>query len=393
MTLPRASTVDAPGAAKTFSVPKRALPRVAMLQSSVGFDGRSRTLAFVVRMLNERGIRPVLFTFSDDADVERMKANASFTVQFDVVTVRRPLLAQGHQFEQLFLPRVAHKSLEGFDVVYASDTSVYGFDPGQVVVRLVCFPIEAVPRYEDRYRHPLYRAYGVLGAVATRIARRGFRPHGIWIANSQFTKQAMLDEYPLIEPDVHVVYPPVEIADNAAGPDREPVVLSLAGFHEDKRQLEQIELAAAIPAAQFVLIGSRRSRGYFRRCATAARNLPNVTLLPDASPDVIERHLRRAHVFLHSKRFEHFGMSTVEGIGHGCVPVVHDSGGQREVVPLPELRYATTADAIPVLERALAGEFDAHLQLLREHIESYSASLFRSRMAALIDRALVEAAS
>jgi glycosyltransferase involved in cell wall biosynthesis len=375
------------------SVLERHRPRVAMLQSTVGFDGRSRTLAFVVRILNERGTRPVLFTFSDDSDIEQMKANASFAFDFDVVTLRRPLLAQGHQFEQLLLPRAVHKSLEAFDVVYASDTSVYGFDSEQVVVRLICFPIEAVRRYEDRYRRPLYRVYGAVGAVATRIAGRSFRPHGIWIANSEFTKRAMLDQYPITAPDVHVVYPPVEIADTATDRDRERVVVSLAGFHEDKRQLEQIELAAAVPASEFVLMGSIRTSGYFERCVKAARGLPNVTLLPDASPDAIERQFRRARVFLHSKRFEHFGMSTVEAIGHGCVPVVHDSGGQREVVPLPELRYETTPDAIPVLERALAGEFDGYVQQLREHIGSYSASLFCSRMAALIDRALVEAAS
>jgi glycosyltransferase involved in cell wall biosynthesis len=385
-------TTDVP-AKKPYSILEQQRPRVAMLQSTVGFDGRSRTLAFVARILNERRIRPVLFTFSDDADIERMKANASFAFQLDVVTLGRPLLAQGHQFEQLLLPRVARKNLDTFDVVYASDTSVYGFDPRQVVVRLVCFPIEAVRRYEDRYRRPLYRAYGAAGAVATRIAGRSFRAHGIWVANSEFTKRAMLEQYPLAARDVHVIYPPVEIADTATGRDREPVVSSLAGFHEDKRQLEQIELAAAIPASQFVLMGSMRSRGYFERCAEAARGLPNVTLLPDAPPDAIERQFRRARVFLHSKRFEHFGMTTVEAIGHGCVPVVHDSGGQREVVPLPELRYATTPDAIPVLERALAGEFDGCVQPLREHIASYSASLFRSRMAALIDRALVEAAS
>jgi glycosyltransferase involved in cell wall biosynthesis len=385
-------TSDAP-AEKPLSILGRQHPRVAMLQSTVGFDGRSRTLAFVARILNERRVRPVLFTFSDDADIERMKTNASFTFQFDVVRLSRPLLARGHQFEQLLLPRAARKNLDAFDVVYASDTSVHGFDPRQVVVRLVCFPIEAVSRYEDRYRRPLYRAYGAAGAVASRIIGRSFRPHGIWIANSEFTKRVMLEHYPLLAPDVHVIYPPVEIADAASCPDRERVVLSLAGFHEDKRQLEQIELAVAIPESEFVLMGSTRSRGYFKRCAKVARGLPNVTLLPNASPSAIECQFRRARVFLHSKRFEHFGMSTVEAIGHGCVPIVHDSGGQREVVPLPELRYATTADAIPVLERALDGEFDSYLQPLREHIASYSASLFHSRMAALIDRALVEAAS
>jgi glycosyltransferase involved in cell wall biosynthesis len=392
MKLVASHPTDAP-AEKPPSILERQRPRVAMLQSTVGFDGRSRTLAFVVRILNERGIRPVLFTFSDDDDIDRMKANASFAFEFDVVMLGRPLLAQGHLFEQLLLPRVVHKRLEAFDVVYASDTSVYGFDPGQVIVRLVCFPIEAVRRYEDRYRRPLYRTYGAVGAAATWIPARRFRPHGIWIANSEFTKRAMLEQYPLAARDVHVIYPPVEFSDAATSREREPVVLSLAGFHEDKRQLEQIELAAAIPASEFVLMGSMRASGYFERCVRAARGLPNVTLLPDAPPNAIERQFQRARVFLHSKRFEHFGMSTVEAIAHGCVPVVHDSGGQREVVPLPQLRYETTADAIPVLERALAGEFDDYLQPLREHIESYSASLFRWRMAALIDQAFVEAAT
>jgi hypothetical protein len=32
-------------------------------------------------------------------------------------------------------------------------------------------------------------------------------------------------------------------------------------------------------------------------------------------------------------------MTTVEAIAHGALPLVHNSGGQREIVPLADLRF------------------------------------------------------
>jgi glycosyltransferase involved in cell wall biosynthesis len=42
--------------------------------------------------------------------------------------------------------------------------------------------------------------------------------------------------------------------------------------------------------------------------------------------------LARAKIYVHCARNEHFGISIVEAMAAGCVPVVHDSGGPREIV-------------------------------------------------------------
>lgn len=61
---------------------------------------------------------------------------------------------------------------------------------------------------------------------------------------------------------------------------------------------------------------------------------------PNADPDVLESLYGRAAIFWHAaghgetqpERQEHFGITTVEAMAHGCVPVVPDAGGQVAIV-------------------------------------------------------------
>jgi glycosyltransferase involved in cell wall biosynthesis len=110
--------------------------------------------------------------------------------------------------------------------------------------------------------------------------------------------------------------------------------------------------------------------------------------LPNASGAQITDALSGARVYLHSKRFEHFGITAIEGIAHGCVPIVHDSGGQREVVPFAELRYQRAADAVERVSAALDGAFDALLPPLQDHIQNYSDACFKARMTNVLDEVL-----
>ena len=80
--------------------------------------------------------------------------------------------------------------------------------------------------------------------------------------------------------------------------------------------------------------------------------LTNVHLIADASEEERNNLLTSAAFFIHSLREEPFGITTVQGIGAGCIPIVHNSGGQKEVVPYEELRYENEG-AIPALVRAL----------------------------------------
>jgi glycosyltransferase involved in cell wall biosynthesis len=52
-----------------------------------------------------------------------------------------------------------------------------------------------------------------------------------------------------------------------------------------------------------------------------------VTLSPNVSRPVLIQLLRRAKVYLHVMPNEHFGISIIEAMAGGCVPIVHRSGG------------------------------------------------------------------
>jgi len=364
------------------------MTRFGVIQDYIGRDGRSKTLTFLVELLNRRGIVPTILTFSGPADAADFRSIARSELELDLVTLPPTRIHLGHVYNQLRLPFLVRDRLEAFDIVFACDTGVYGYPGPLELIRFVCFPIEQVPRYEERYRRLPYRVWGMgLGLVQRRLRRRSSF-HGTWIAISEFTREAMLETYPLSRDQIAVLYPPASTDHVVPSMARERAVVSLARFNEDKHQLEQIELARSFPDIPFYLAGSTRFSGYYERCREAAAALENVELLPNIDSHRVETLLQRAKVFLHTKRYEHFGMSTVEAVTRGCIPVVHDSGGQREVVPFPELRFATLEEASKLLARALDGQFDHLLPELQAHVRRFGADEFCRQLDSLLDGVL-----
>jgi glycosyltransferase involved in cell wall biosynthesis len=64
--------------------------------------------------------------------------------------------------------------------------------------------------------------------------------------------------------------------------------------------------------------------------------------------------LKKAEIALHTMVGEHFGISIVEAMALGCIPIVHDSGGMVEFVP-EQYRYQTVTDAAEKISREMAG--------------------------------------
>ena len=367
------------------------MSKVALVQNYLGLDGRSRTLLSIIELLNTRGIVPDVHSFSGAADEGRFRSLGSVPLDFNLRTLARPRLLLGDLLQELAVPYLFRRHLQGYDLVFTNATACYGYPRDLPLLRLVCFPLEQVRRYEARYKETAYRVYGSISAVLYQIASRDCDFHGRWLANSQFTRRVMAQTYPLKEDQIDVVYAPVITRGASSNGIRSRAVVSIGGFHEDKRQLEQIEIARRLPDAQFTLIGSARSRSYFNRCVEAAAGLDNVQLLPDASNQQIEASLQDAKVLLHSKRFEHFGISPIEGIAQGCVPVVHDSGGQQEVVPFDELRYRNVSEATLTIKAVLDGQFDEMVPRLKSHIQGFSDECFKERMSSLLDEMGIKA--
>jgi glycosyltransferase involved in cell wall biosynthesis len=82
------------------------------------------------------------------------------------------------------------------------------------------------------------------------------------------------------------------------------------------------------------------------------------------------------------KEFEHFGISVAQAIAHGCIPIVHDSGGQVELVTDAALRFRYHGDVPRILRDAFSGRIPepGYLFELRARIRELAPELFRSRI-------------
>ncbi|HEX5519016.1 MAG TPA: glycosyltransferase [Candidatus Nitrosocosmicus sp.] len=70
----------------------------------------------------------------------------------------------------------------------------------------------------------------------------------------------------------------------------------------------------------------------------------------DASIDKLVLNMKKSKVYFHPRSGEHFGISIVEAMSAGLIPVVPDKGGQTEFVPA-KYQYNTLEQASQIISR------------------------------------------
>jgi glycosyltransferase involved in cell wall biosynthesis len=86
------------------------------------------------------------------------------------------------------------------------------------------------------------------------------------------------------------------------------------------------------------------------------------------------------------KETEHFGITVAQAIAHGCVPIVHDSGGQVELVTNPALRFSSRGDLPRIIREALTGRIPeaGYMYELRARVRDLTPERFRSQIKAAL---------
>jgi glycosyltransferase involved in cell wall biosynthesis len=156
--------------------------------------------------------------------------------------------------------------------------------------------------------------------------------------------------------DSALVYPPVDVAgiQSFGQVPKENLILNVGRFfegHHNKKHLEMIEafrrmLKQGLSGWQLVLVGGVSDDPthleYLERVRAAASGLP-VRIALDIPYDELVELYARSSVYWHATGYdvderrepgamEHFGITTVEAMAAGCVPVVIGKAGQREIV-------------------------------------------------------------
>ena len=161
-------------------------------------------------------------------------------------------------------------------------------------------------------------------------------------------------------------------------------VVTLGSFHPDKRQLDQVEVARSLPDRNFVLLGNPAAPRYAQKVKDAASHVPNVEVVLGPTRQRIDIEFARASHFLHMNPLEGFGIATVEAVAGGCIPVVPNAGGVREIVEPPELRFTSIADCVEALRGSTGDAGRRLLEVVQRRLSRFDAAGFRSAMLGVI---------
>lgn len=179
--------------------------------------------------------------------------------------------------------------------------------------------------------------------------RSRFRGYQVKVANSDFTRRWAKRRWNI---DSQVVFPPVDV-DAPAG-DKTNRILSVGRFAvsgHGKKQIEMLETFKRLKALGFADwhydcaggCGSSGEERAFLEKVTQAGADCKANIHANVSPQQLKSLYQRSRIFWHAAGMnvdenlqpelaEHFGMTTVEAMAAGCVPVVINKGGQPEIV-------------------------------------------------------------
>ncbi len=379
--------------------------RIAIIQNRLSADGRSKVVSEITKLLNnDFGIRPLILSFTDDDGLDVFSKQWSLKQDsFEHKHLASISSSRSYQYQVIISNFLARKELYDVQLVINSNSCIY-FPPHESrALYYFHFPIEAEWKYNPRFRSQRFKLY-ILPIRIARFLLSKDLGSSILLANSNFTRSCVSECYKVPLDKVLTIYPPAynelkSVTDtqdtiHESGTTGEVDVISVGAFVPDKMQMEQIHIAQRCPELKFALAGRIWSPSYFRSCQQYVEkaDLQNVELFPNIDRTDLMRLLKAARMFLHSKRFEHFGIATVEAISTSCIPIVHNSGGQREIVPLSQLRYETAEDAIQKIRWVFQLSEERRreiVRVLKDHARNnFGAEMFRAKFKEQLVRVL-----
>lgn len=169
-----------------------------------------------------------------------------------------------------------------------------------------------------------------------------------FVVNSQFTK-SFIDEEFLV--NSHVIYPPIDTSAFISGKKSDTILYvgRFSNLTQSKGQKYLIEsftkISSQIPFWQLILAGGTSvgaSESEMSELKKLSASLP-IEIITNPSLVELKKLYAQAKIFWSASGFgysdlkdplkvEHFGISLVEAMSAGCVPIVTNLGGHKEII-------------------------------------------------------------
>lgn len=202
------------------------------------------------------------------------------------------------------------------------------------------------------------------------------------ISNSIFTKSEIKKRF---QKDSMVIYPPVRISKfvKLSNIKKTKKVITISRFSPEKNLDFAVDVMK-MSGFDYELIGNAKHGKQMKDFNKLKKSSGNkIKLFCNIQEAKIGELLSSAKVYLHASQ-ETFGISVVEAIAAGCIPIVPDNSAHKETVPFTELRYMNKQDCLNKIKNALDAKYDNLLPKLKDHVTKFSEEKFQKNMLEII---------
>ncbi|MCA9827184.1 MAG: glycosyltransferase [Nitrosopumilus sp.] len=207
------------------------------------------------------------------------------------------------------------------------------------------------------------------------------------VSNSEFIHNSLKSKY---NKNSKIIYPPVNL-DEFNPRNKKNQIVSIGRFSEEKNLEFGINVMSQLNSSYYI-IGNTKTKSnilYYKKLEDQIKKLnleSKTNLLKNIDRNILINYLNNSKLYFHCSN-ETFGISVVESIAAGCIPIVPDNTAHKETVPFDELRYVENNenDAKNKVSSALNGEFDHILKPLANSIKKFSREKFQRSFLELIE--------
>ena len=198
------------------------------------------------------------------------------------------------------------------------------------------------------------------------------------ISNSKFIQDSIKQKF---SKNSIVIYPPVDLELFKNDMKKENSIITVSRYSQEKNLEFAINVFQDMDV-KYTIIGNTKTRVnklYYEKILSKVNTIKSkISLLKNIERSQVIKNLQRSKVYFHASP-ETFGISVVEAIAAGCIPIVPDNSAHRETIPINELRYGpdNKKDAQEKIKKAIAGDCDDLIKPLHDSLKNYDRETFK----------------
>ena len=234
-----------------------------------------------------------------------------------------------------------------------------------------------------RMRSPLRKK---LTLMPQYLIRKRFiekiREEKLVLVNSSWTKAEAKNFWNI---DAEILYPPVHLEKlrEINNINRDNSVITISRFSRD-RELDNIIKVAKEIDYNFIIAGYLQDPNYFKEILH--KKTKNIQLYPNITEEIKIKLLSSSKVYFNPTPYiEGFGISIVEGMGSGLIPITRNKGGVIDFVP-EKYMFKDYDDAIKKIEQAMKNWNEKEMRNMKNISEKFSVENYEKNLLNIINR-------